>query len=164
MRRYFPLPSINFVLIRQATPEDIPHIRALECESETAAHWAEREYSALFSPDAPRRVALVARSDTGAELQGFAIARCLSQDWEIENVVVAPERRRLGIGSALVAEVVQRARIGGATSVLLEVRESNVAALRLYETLGFSPIGRRPGYYREPLEAALLLKISISVL
>jgi [ribosomal protein S18]-alanine N-acetyltransferase len=54
------------------------------------------------------------------------------------------------------------ARESGITSVLLEVRPSNTAARRLYEKMGFSEAGRRPAYYREPQEDALLLKISIS--
>jgi len=75
---------------------------------------------------------------------------------------VAPEQRRSGIGTRLIQEVLLRAEAGGATSVLLEVRESNFAARRLYEKLGFSEKGRRNDYYRDPQEDALLLQIFLA--
>ena len=151
------------MLIRKATPEDIALIRKLEQETESAAHWSEREYDALFAAEAPRRIALVAAEESAAQIMGFVIACCAEDEWEIENVVVASEKRRGGMGSALVRELVQEARRSGANAVLLEVRESNAAACLLYEKTGFKQIGRRPDYYRNPPEDALLLKISISI-
>ena len=134
-------------------------MRALEAQAETAAHWNAREYDALFAPEAPRRIALVVAE--GDEVRGFVIARCGPDEWEIENVVVAPEHRRLGIGGELVREVLRAAQEAGAAAVLLEVRESNAAARQLYERLGFAEAGRRSGYYRVPVEDALLLRFSI---
>jgi len=152
------------VLIRQAILDDLPAIRKLEQQSATAAHWAEREYDALFAPEAPRRIALVAANEAGTQqIQGFVIASCAVEEWEIENVVVAPDRRRGGVASALIHELLRNAARRGAVSLGLEVRESNVAARQLYEKLGFSEIGRRAGYYRDPIEDGLLLRISIAV-
>lgn len=134
-------------------------MRILEAQAETAAHWSAREYDALFAPEAPRRIALVAAE--ADELCGFIIARCGPDEWEIENVVVAAEHRRLGIGSELVRQVLRAAQDAGAAAVLLEVRESNAAARQLYKRLGFAEAGRRPGYYRVPAEDALLLRFSV---
>jgi predicted N-acetyltransferase YhbS len=73
------------VLIRPATPDDVPSMRALEQQIETAAHWAEREYDALFAAEAPPRIALVATSEADAgRVVGFVIARCATAEWEIE--------------------------------------------------------------------------------
>jgi len=150
------------VLIRPAIPDDIPSMRALEQQAETAAHWEAREYEALFAADAPARIALAAVEDVDAtKLHGFVIARCASNEWEIENLVVARDCQRLGTGSRLIRELLVRANIAGATSVLLEVRESNLAACRLYEKLGFSKQAKRRNYYRDPAEDALVLKISL---
>jgi ribosomal-protein-alanine N-acetyltransferase len=152
------------VLIRPVTPDDVPCIRALEQQEERAAHWSEREYAALFAPDAPTRIALVVVDEMSpAQIHGFVIARCSGNDSEIENVVVARERQQLGIGTRLIQEVLLRAHSGGATSVLLEVRESNLAARRLYEKLGFSEQGRRKGYYSSPIEDALVLRKSLAI-
>jgi ribosomal-protein-alanine N-acetyltransferase len=146
--------------IRLATPADIPHMRALELQADTAAHWAEREYGALFAPDAPRRIALIA-AEEGSSVCGFLIARCGLDEWEIENVVVATGRRRSGVGTALVDELLRQAGNGRIPAILLEVRESNHSARRLYEKIGFSEAGRRSQYYANPVEDALLLKYSV---
>jgi [ribosomal protein S18]-alanine N-acetyltransferase len=150
------------VLIRAAIPEDIPYIGALEQQADTAAHWAEREYDALFAADAPARVALVALDELeAAQVHAFLVAHCVTDEWEIENVVVSRERRRLGFATRLIRELLAKACIAGATSVLLEVRESNFAARGLYEKLGFSEQGRRSNYYRDPPEDGLVLQVSI---
>ena len=149
------------MLIRPATPADILSMRALEQQADSAAHWAEREYDALFAPAAPKRIALIA-AGPAEDLAGFLIARCTVDEWEIENVVVAAPLRRTGIGRALVDELLWRAQESHVTSVLLEVRESNLAARRLYETTGFIEVGRRAAYYQNPSEDAILLKYSVS--
>jgi ribosomal-protein-alanine acetyltransferase len=153
------------VLIRRATPDDVPSIRALEQQTGTAAHWAEREYDALFAAEAPPRITLVAISeedDDAGCMIGFAVARCSTAEWEIENVVVAPEHRNRGAGIKIIQELLLEAQLAGATSVLLEVRESNLTARRLYEKLGFSQLGRRRTYYQDPEEDGLLLSFSIT--
>jgi [ribosomal protein S18]-alanine N-acetyltransferase len=147
------------MLIRPATAADLPAIRALEQAAETAAHWSARDYDSLFAPDAPKRLALVAEEH--GRLCAFIIANCATNDWEIENVVVAPTFRHQGIATQLIRQIVQRAQAVHATSVLLEVRESNLAARQLYTKAGFTEAGRRPGYYRNPAEDALILKISM---
>jgi ribosomal-protein-alanine N-acetyltransferase len=151
------------VLIRRATPDDVPSIRELERQTETAAHWAEREYDALFAADAPPRLALVAVSEAESNgVVGFVIARCATPEWEIENVAVAREKRRRGIGIRIIMALLHEAQVAGATSVLLEARESNLAARRLYEKLGFSRQGRRNSYYKNPDEDGVLLSFSIT--
>ncbi len=151
------------MLIRPATPDDVPSIRALEQQTETAAHWAEREYEALFAADAPARLTLVAiAEEESARVIGFAIARCATDEWEIENVVVVREKRRQGVGIKIIRKMLLKAQAAGATSVLLEVRESNLAARRLYEKLGFSQQGRRSNYYKNPEEDALLLSFFVT--
>ncbi len=163
MHRYSDSFDTSFMHIRPATPADIPHMRALEQQADTAAHWAEREYGALFAPEAPKRVTLVAieSADSTEGLAGFLIARADLDEWEIENVVVASDRRRGGIGSALVGQLLHQAARAKATSVLLEVRESNQAARRLYQRQGFIEVGRRSGYYDRPPEDALLFRFSV---
>ncbi len=134
-------------------------MQSLEQQTETAAHWSAQQYDALFAPEAPRRIALLAAE--ADELRGFAIARCGLDEWEIENVVVAPEHRRRGIARDLVQKILRDAHDSGVPSVLLEVRQSNTAARQLYEGLGFAGVGRRRAYYREPAEDALLLSFSM---
>jgi ribosomal-protein-alanine acetyltransferase len=156
--RSSPRRNVN-VLIRRATAADIPPMRSLEQQADTAAHWSEREYAALFAPEAPRRLALAAQDDN-EQLCGFIVARCGIDEWEIENVIVAVQHRRRGIGRALVREILSSARAAGVGSVLLEVRDSNHAARQLYEALGFAEVGRRQAYYRNPDEDSCVLRFS----
>lgn len=91
-------------------------------------------------------------------LIGYVVAWCVVDEAEIANIAVAPEARGLGVGAALLDAAVGDARTLGATTMFLEVREGNSAARRLYASRGFTEIGRRRGYYRKPLEDALVLR------
>jgi ribosomal-protein-alanine N-acetyltransferase len=102
----------------------------------------------------------------GPALVGFAVAAALSipeapAECELEFVLVPPHARRRGIGSALMETVLAWARERGAKEIWLEVRKSNVHAVRLYERCGFAITGSRPGYYVDPVEDALLMRCQI---
>lgn len=93
---------------------------------------------------------------------GYVLARRVADEAEILNLAVAAEHRRRGVGRALVERVLGELRACGVRDAFLEVRESNRAAQGLYEGLGFRVVGRRPRYYRRPVEDALLLRAAIS--
>jgi [ribosomal protein S18]-alanine N-acetyltransferase len=133
---------------------DVPAILAIEEQAESAAHWTSAQYCKLVNEG----VVLVAElaADNGSRLCGFLCAQIVAGEWEIENVVVAPEFLRRGIASELMGTLIRRARDGRASAVLLEVRESNLAARGLYEKHGFHEVGRRRLYYKVPEEDAIL--------
>ncbi len=79
----------------------------------------------------------------------------------INNVAVRPSSRRRGFAIALLDHVMDEAARHGAARATLEVRRSNIAALRLYDRLGFTVTGVRPNYYSNPVEDALILWRSI---
>ncbi|HLY44034.1 MAG TPA: GNAT family N-acetyltransferase [Stellaceae bacterium] len=79
---------------------------------------------------------------------GFLLARDLGGEIEILSLGVLPERRRRGIGGALLAAATAEAARRGAGSLVLEVAVGNAAARRLYAAAGFTQVGRRPRYYR----------------
>jgi len=138
-------------------------MRQLEQQAETAAHWSAEQYDALLAADAQARIAIVAAEESDDAFKyGFLVARCVPDEWEIENIIVEAGSHRRGVGSSLVRELLAEARTAGAVSVILEVRESNRAALRLYESIGFKLEGRRRNYYRDPAEDALLYRIKIA--
>jgi ribosomal-protein-alanine N-acetyltransferase len=158
----FPYPDTDIVQIRRATSADIPQIRKLEEQAATAAHWTQAQYESLFSPQPPARVVLVATNHpTESPVLGFVVARCLPEQWEIENIVVDVAARHRGVASALTRALLSQARAAGATSMILEVRESNQPALQLYENIGFSLEGRRKAYYHRPTEDALLFRLPL---
>ena len=148
------------MLIRPATAADIAAMMTLGNHSATAAQWSRAQYERVFGGEAPRRVALVIEEES--ELQGFLVAHEIEQEWEIENIAIAGAARRRGLGTRLVGEFLKRARSEGATSVFLEVRESNRAARLLYEKWAFEESGRRSGYYAQPQEDAILYRLSLT--
>ena len=78
---------------------------------------------------------------------GMVMSRILFEEAEILTLAVAPEARRRGVGSALVAAAAAIARQGGALSLMLEVGEDNPGAIALYEASGFVQVGLRRNYY-----------------
>jgi ribosomal-protein-alanine N-acetyltransferase len=148
------------VQLRRATSDDLPQIRRLEQQAPTAAHWSDVQYVALFAAGATARMTIVATAGFDDQsVTGFLAARCLADEWEIENVVVDAAIRQQGIGTALVTALANEARAAGVRSIVLEVRESNLPAVQLYEKFGFSVVGRRGGYYSDPPEDAILYRL-----
>lgn len=105
----------------------------------------------------PPEMFLVAESADG-ELLGYALTRTVLDEAELLNIAVAPSARRRGIGVALLRAAMETCRAHGAEWMLLEVREANVAARSLYERHGFTPVGRRAGYYHSPREDAIVMR------
>jgi len=145
------------LLIHPATVADLPAMMALEKRAATAAHWSAEQYEALFRASDPGRVALILWE--ASELQGFVIVRVVGKEWEIENIAVAGPARRRGLGTRLLGELLDSARAKDAAAVFLEVRESNQAARALYEKWAFRESGRRPRYYKDPAEDAILYRL-----
>jgi ribosomal-protein-alanine N-acetyltransferase len=111
----------------------------------------------LFLAEARRqeRVYLVARC--GHRVVGFAGMLFVLADGHVTTVAVDPEAQGAGVGTRLMLVLMRRAVEQGAEGVTLEVRPTNEPALALYRRFGFAPAGVRKGYYRDPVEDALVL-------
>jgi ribosomal-protein-alanine N-acetyltransferase len=148
------------VPIRAMEAGDLDAVMAMAATLREAPHWPRAAYQAgLHADSLPRRVALVAERAGG--LVGFAVASVVAGQAELESVAVAVEAQRQGVATALIGALFAEVRRLGGTKMLLEVRASNGAALRLYERLGFSQTGRRRGYYADPVEDAVLLSLQL---
>jgi len=145
--------------IRPAKSADVPRLMEIEREADTAAHWREDDYAAMFSAKSVKRVVLVA--EERKNVLAFVVAQTATDEWEIENVVVALEARRRRLASRLIERLLDLGAAGGAISVVLEVRESNVAARGLYGRSGFVEVGRRKGYYSNPDDDAVLYRLDV---
>ena len=145
-------------LVRKATDQDVAEMIRLERQCPTTTHWSEQQYLDLLvvRADSPTRLTLVAREEGSSALAGFLVARHSPPEWELENIVVAPEVRGTGIGKQLMDTLLVQARQTKTDAIFLEVRASNTAARRLYENLGFKEAGCRKGYYTNPNEDAVL--------
>ena len=145
------------ISIRPAALKDMPALIHLS----EAAHWSPAQWEDIFHTENPLRLAWLAQSPQGP--CGFLVANCgvkvdgAPPEWELENVAVASANRRQGVARMLLEALLMAAREAQASRILLEVRESNVAARLLYEASGFHLLTRRAGYYAEPTEDALVL-------
>ena len=156
--------------VRAMTVKDIDDLLMLAGRFVEAPHWSRRDYEKILLPVLPptsppvappgtlTRRAFITLSDN--TLAGFAVASWLPQEAaaEVEGLVIDEKYRRQGMGSALLGACMEWAANAGASSMRLEVRASNTAALALYQHHGFSAVGRRRAYYSAPVEDAVLLQ------
>ena len=133
--------------------EDLLEIRRILEDAPEAAMWSEEALAGALNA-APEQF-LVAR--TKREIVGFILGRTIGNEAEILNLAIEPGWRRTGVGTALVSALRKQYDAGGIVRVFLEVRESNRGAIAFYEGLGFQRVGKRVGYYRDPVEAAVVL-------
>lgn len=143
--------------IRALESRDVEAILAIQVTCPEIAQWTAWDYDRVARGEMPGWV-----TEEDAGVTGFLVARRLSSELEILNFAVESDSRRCGIGAALLREALQWAQSFQATQAILEVRASNLSALRFYERHKFEVVGRRPRYYTAPVEDALLLTATLS--
>ena len=94
----------------------------------------------------------------GRQVAGYVGSQSVMGEADMMNIAVSSRYRRMGIAQELVERLVTLLRDKDVYSLTLEVRASNEPAKALYSKLGFAPVGRRPNYYRNPKEDALILR------
>ena len=141
------------MIIREMKREDVPAIAELEklCFSDP---WSENSIASEL--DNPLSYWLVAE-DNG-KIAGYVGSQSVLDAADMMNLAVSPDCRQQGVGQALVNGLVQHLQKNNVIALLLEVRVSNARAISLYEKLGFEQVGRRPKYYHNPREDALILR------
>lgn len=135
------------------THRHVAQVAALEriCFS---APWSEASVAAELANPLSKWLVCV---EDGAVL-GYVGSQTVLGESDMMNLAVRPEDRGKGIAQGLISALVEELKRLGSRCLTLEVRASNVPAIRLYEKLGFLPVGRRPNYYRGPKEDALILR------
>ena len=124
--------------------------------------WSKTSFEdSLKNPLIDFYVAVTESEEGETSVAGYILTLTVSPECEILNIAVSPKFRRQGIAEKLISYVTQRAAEQGCDKLMLEVRESNLAARALYEKLGFYSVGRRKGYYSNPVEDAILMDKSL---
>ncbi len=142
--------------VRLGRKEDLTAVEAILQLSPEAANWPVGSLTQTFQ-QYPSYF-LVAGQDE--QITGFISGRRILDEGEILNLAVKPSERSAGVGKALVQALLERFGRENAVQVFLEVRESNLGAITFYQGLGFRQVGKRTGYYRNPVGAALVLALS----
>ncbi len=137
--------------IRRLSIADLSQVMAIERRAFTAP-WSLAMFGLELSK--PSGISLAALS--GRRIVGYLVCSRYDTVWHLMNIAVEPERRRSGIATALLADLFARADRPG-EKYTLEVRPSNLAAVSMYERLGFRSAGRRPGYYHDNREDAMIM-------
>ena len=122
------------------TPETLATLHALSFT--TPPPWSASDFAGFL---ADPLAFLLVEGDAG-----FLLGRAVAGEAELLTIAVAPEARRRGLGRTLVSRFLYQARLRQADRAFLEVSAQNPAAIALYESAGFTPAGRRTGYYRTP--------------
>ena len=137
--------------IRRLTYADLPEIIAIERRA-FPTPWS----LAMFVLELSKPASVCLAALRGGQMIGFLICSRYDAVWHIMNVAVDPERRRQGIATALLTDLLRRIDGKGARFTL-EVRESNSGAIELYERFGFRAAGRRRRYYQDNGEDAVIM-------
>lgn len=141
------------IRIETMKEDHVPYIAQLEkvCFSDP---WSEA--SIAYELTNPLSLWLVAMD--GDDLVGYVGSQSVLDGADMMNIAIAPSHRRQGIAYRLVDALIVQLKQKGVRMLLLEVRVSNEPARALYEDLGFTVVGKRPGYYSNPKEDALILR------
>ena len=115
--------------------------------------WSQKAFRE--SLDSENTIYIVAIEDE--KVLGYVGMYISFEEGNITNVAVSPNYRRKKIGQKLILKILEKAKQKGVTAVILEVRETNVAAISLYEKMGFVEAGIRKNFYEKPTENALIM-------
>lgn len=145
------------IKIREMSNSDLPEVIDIEnlCH---ATPWTSNSFEyEISNKEAILRVAVL-----DGKIVGYVCVRTILDLTHLLNLSVLPEFRRLGIGSMLLNSVLLTLRqLDSDSDVTLEVRESNIAAIKLYEKFGFVITGKRRDYFKKPEEDAAIMKLDI---
>jgi len=146
----------EYAIERLASDEDLDAVAALEAATFTNP-WTRDMLARELAESAVARVYILRLP--GERVAAFCACWVVLDELHVNTVGVAHRYRRRGLATALMNYVMADAAKDGAVRATLEVRESNDAARRLYEHLGFAVTGRRKAYYTQPDEDALILTL-----
>ena len=140
------------LLFRAMTQDDATAVAAIE-EKSFAVPWKRDD----FWREAKNELASYIVGVLDGKIVAYAGAWVSFNQADVMSVAVDPEYRGQGLGTLLFGELIRVVKARGATAITLEVRPSNTAAIKLYESYGLRSVGRRRGYYSDNGEDALIM-------
>jgi len=145
--------------LRPATPGDVEALAAIDAANPGA--WPAERFARIIAGKTGAQAVLVVHRE--GKVDGFIAYSRVLDEMSIHNIAVRASCRGRGLGSRLLAGLLEGVKPAGVSRCLLEVRESNTAARRLYEKMGFTLDGERRNYYPGPgaREHALLMSRSL---
>ncbi len=139
--------------IRRASFEDLDSLVMIESSS-FSTPWSKAALGVELSINDTARYFVAEKED---KVVGYGGMWVIIDEAHITNLAVLSEYRGQGIGKKLVSILLEQALLEKCRTATLEVRVSNIIARRLYESMGFAPVGIRPKYYSDTSEDALIM-------
>ena len=140
------------IIFRKMLPEDADAVSEIEIKS-FALPWKRDTFFEVVQ----RKNTVYIVGELDKKIIAYAGAWLAFNEAEVMSVAVLPEMRGCGVGTKLFGELLKHCKERGANAVTLEVRPSNTAAIKLYESFGLKSVGRRPKYYIDNGEDALIM-------
>lgn len=145
--------------VRPLARADVPALLAIEAQANPSP-WRAPDFEAFAEADPSAGAERKAWVYADPEVRGFLCAMAAAGEAELQSIAVERARWSRGAGSALMDALFAWARERGLEAIHLEVREGNQRARDFYARHGFAAVGRRPKYYQDNGEAAVLMKRS----
>ena len=149
------------ISLQKVTPENFHRFKdpilAVE-KSSFLSPWSIRAFEAETKRSVSQLWALL----TGVKIGGYICFWIFADETHLTNIAVHPQRRKRGFGGCLLKKLMEASLSEGATKAWLEVRPSNLGARTFYIKAGFTEISRKPRYYRETNEDAIIMSISLA--
>jgi ribosomal-protein-alanine N-acetyltransferase len=142
------------IIYRQATAFDLPVFVSLDKELFPYSPWSASQYKEEFS--SPTRHFVVALDDQQSIVGYAGVFAPGAAEADVLTVGVVPEQRGQGIAKALMALITDWAKAQGSTAMMLEVKTDNVAAIGLYQSLGYARLNVRKDYFGSGLDAQVM--------
>ena len=140
------------ISIKQAEKNDFHRLEEI-----SVASMSEPWHEADFLSAEKNEFAVILEAVSDGDPVGYAVGYFAADESELPSIAVSPDCRRLGAGDALLSALFDEVRSHGAAKMFLEVRESNDAAISLYEKNGFITAGTRKHFYDNPTEDAMVM-------
>ncbi|MBW2689997.1 MAG: ribosomal protein S18-alanine N-acetyltransferase [Deltaproteobacteria bacterium] len=165
MKQSTPLPEGDRIVPMQQA--DLAVVHQLECDSQqdswSLQHFADELDNPASTVDlywCPGEYQSPGGYQRQGQLAGFLFSWQIADELQIQNLATLPAMRRRGIAVRLLEHAIARSRTTGLASIWLEVRDSNTAAISLYNRFGFSACGKRSGYYPDGEDALIMSYIA----
>lgn len=142
------------IRVRIAKSSDLDDIYDLDVQT-FAMPWSKEalSYDILENDNA-----FVIVAEYESEFAGYADIWTVLDEADLNSIAVRVDFRRKGIGDAIMLAMTEMLSANGVATINLEVRVSNMPAIKLYKKYGFNECGVRPGYYLDNGEDALIMK------
>jgi ribosomal-protein-alanine N-acetyltransferase len=147
--------------IRAIEAPDLNRLAEIAAGLEQAPQWPRSAYASLLDTTGRERIVLVAEDAESGAVAGFVVARLIPPEAELESIAVEGKSQRRGVARKLFSSLAEELGRSGVAEIILEVRAGNEPAQGLYRSLGFVEEGRRRGYYADPVEDAVLMRLRL---